>query len=591
MSNTKQKELTKSISVQHFIFILLFGFIIFDFILSASFRSPLLRFLLSKYLLSSLLLFSIPCVLLFICMALYRSQKEPNPTRYFIILFPITLLSFWPVQESHLPIFIPFLIVISTQIVFYKILFSKEDSPIVNKPGKERIALLIIIILYFFIFSYLSIGKFNALDFFNPKDLGLFNQIFWNTIHGKFFLNSTYGSHFACHNSPFFLFLLPFYYLFPYPLTLLILKVLLLALSAIPFYLITKDILKQTTSLPLVVAFMLFPFIVGQNFTPPHESGYAPLFILFTYYFFRTNKFIPFMCFLLITVSIKEPYALVAVMFGCYAFFKKRGAVWIVYPILIGIMWFFFSIALINYFQNLYHPHSDSAWFFVYLKKVFLMQNKNGPLTPIVYLFSNSNMVHWYALKSMFLLFLPLAIIPPLLSSISLLGLPELIVNLISGNPNMFSPIWHYDIMLSCFVLIGTVEGIKKISSFAYNKRYIKINEQKLQLLLCVFVLSCTLIRSYTWIGLGKYKKDVAYIQRVKEALSFVPPNSSIGVPARVAIIVSSREKYSIIGDESGEDYVLVDSPEIEKYLKTNIDSDYNAIFHKKPITLYKRKK
>lgn len=591
VTKTGLKELTKSISAKHVIFIILFWLIIFDFLLSASFRCPLLRLILTKYWLASFLLFLTACLLLFVFVALCLSQKKANPGYSLIIFLPIILLPFWPAQQANLPIVIPFLIIITTQIIFYKTLFSGKSPTTDNRPRKEKVALLIIIILYFSIFSYLSICKFNALDFFNPKDFGLFNQIFWNTIHGKFFLNSTYGSHFACHNSLFYLILLPFYYLFPNPLTLLILKIMLLAISAIPFYLITKGILKQTGALPMVIAFLFFPFIVGQNFTPAHEEGFAPFFILFTFYFFRKNKFAPFLFFLLVTISIKESLAPIAVMFGCYAFMEKKALPWIIYPIFIGITWAVLSIGLINHFQGLYHPHSDSAWFFVYLKKAFLMKEKNGPLALITYLLSNSNMLHWDTLKSMFLLIVPLGIVPPLLSSVSLLGLPELILNLLSCNRRIFSPIWHYNIAFSCFILIGAAEGMRKISVFTYNKGFIKINEQKLQFLLCVFVLSSTLIHSYTWIGLGKHKKDTAYIKEVKGALLLVPPNASISVPARVAIIVSGREKYSILGSDSGEDYILIDNLAMGKYSKTDIDSDYNEMFHGGSIILYGRKK
>lgn len=207
----------------------------------------------------------------------------------------------------------------------------------------------------------------------------------------------------------------------------------------------------------------------------------------------------------------------------------------------------------------------------------------------VSYLLSNSNIARWYTVKSVFLLFFSLGIAPALLSPAALLGLPELIVNLLACNARIFSPIWHYNIALSCFVLIGTIEGIKKISSFVCKKNYFRISEQKIQLLLCVSVLSCGLIQCYTWIEPVEYKKDVSYIKKVKEALSFVPPNASITVPTRIAIIVSGREKYSIIGSDSGEDYILIDSRGMQKNLKTKIGSDYSEIFRREPITLYKR--
>ncbi|MCX5705575.1 MAG: DUF2079 domain-containing protein [Candidatus Omnitrophica bacterium] len=538
---------------------------------------------------TSCLLFLIFCLLFYSFIICLRVNGS-NPNRALVILLPIALLLFWPAEEINISIAIPFLIVIATQAIFYKILLCEKGIFTESNPPKEKIVLSAIIIIYILFFSLLSIPRFNAFAVFNPKDFGLFNQIFWNTIHGRFYLNSTYGSHFAGHNSLFFVLLMPFYYLFPHPHTLLILKTSVLAFSAIPFYLIVKDILKQSSALPLAITFIFFPFIAGQNFTSAHEMGFAPLFILFTYYFFRKKKFIPFLCFLLITISIKETLALLALMFGIYAFFKKRGAVWVIYPALIGIVWFFSSIALISHFFYLYHPSSDSAWYLVYLKKAFLEQNKNGPLSTITYLFSNSNLAHWPTLKSAISLFFTLGLAPSLLSSVILLGLPELFVNLVSSNSNMFSPYWHYSTTLSCFILIGVAEGIKKISSFLCGKEYFKISEHKLQSLLCVSVLSCTLIHSYLWIKFAEYKLDAVYVRQVNEALALVPPDASISVPLRIVTIVSSREKYSIAGPDPSDDYILVDSEAMQKELKTGINSDYSEIFRKDPIVLYKRK-
>ena len=588
-------KLAGPIPTGYLLAILLFWYIIFDFLISASLGSPFLRSIISRYWLTASLLFLLGCFLFYIFLFPRLKQNEHNPACPLILLSPIALLPLWPAERAFPPFFIPIIIVSALQLFLYKILFSQRCFLIIKEPRRANPALAIIIASYLLIFSYLSIRKFTALEFFNPKDVGLFNQIFWNIIHGRFFLNSTYGSHFACHNSPFFLFLAPFYCLFPHPFTLLVSKTLLLSLSAIPFYLITKDILGRAAALPMAITFLFYPLIAAQNFTPAHESGYAPFFVFFTYYFFNKNKFMPFMCFLLVTVSIKEPYALLAVAFACYAFFQKKRLVWIMLPLLMGIAWFILSIAIINNFQNLYHPHSDSAWYFVYLKKALLLLKQSGIGKFATYALSNSNMLNPDALRSLRLLFLPLAIIFPLLSPVSLLGLPEFIVNLSSSNPNMFSPLWHYSIVLSCFLLIGTAEGIKKVSAFINHKRYLKIDEQKIRLLLCACVLSFTLICSPAWLGLTEYKNDPAYVKKIKEALALVPPEASISVPARVAIIVSNREKYSIIGDKSGdgrdEDYVLMDNPEAQKSYKSNINSDYEAIFNMGTITLYKRRK
>jgi uncharacterized membrane protein len=591
VANPRLKDLAKSISAKHLFFIILFWLVIFNLILSASFSYPLLRLALSRYWTAASLLLLAACLLVWGFAAFSLAQPRPQPGRAIAAMSPILLLYLWPQQETDLPLVLPLAIVAATQAVFYRILFCRQDQAAL-KARREKIFLAAGITLYFALFSFLAVRKFNALAAFNPRDIALFNQILWNTARGKFFLNSMYGSHFACHNSPFYLFLVPFYRLLPHPLTLIILKLLLLALSAIPFYLITRNILSPGNRLPLVAALMFFPFIAGQNFTPPHETGFAPLFVLFTFYFYQRKRIIPFLCFLGVSVSLKESLAPLAMMFGAFALIDKRSPVWSIWPACLGIAWLVFSLALINHFQNLYQPHHNSAWFFLYLRDALRAPNKNGPLGIAAYLLSNANLAHWDAWKYVSLLFLPLGALLPLLGPASLLGLPEFALNLISTNRAMFSPYWHYSTALSCFLLIGTAQGIKRITSFAVKRKWLGLEAQKLQSLFSVGVLSCTLIYSYAWLELASYKKDAAYIQEVKATLSLVPLQASIAVPVAISPVVSGREHYSIFGPGCAcrEEYFLIDKLSPQDYPWAKINADYREVCRKGRMVLYRKK-
>ncbi|MCM8789826.1 MAG: DUF2079 domain-containing protein [Candidatus Omnitrophica bacterium] len=230
---------------------------------------------------------------------------------------------------------------------------------------------------YLIFFLITALRQYNLFSNFNPKDFAIYNQTFWNTIHGRIFQNTTYGSNFSCHNSPFFFLLVPFYYLFPHPLTLQYIKTILLLSSLIPFYLIIRQIItSECAILALMLTFLLFPFLISQNFVAPHEITYAPFFALFTYYFYQRRKFCLYILFLLITLFIKEHLALVAIMFGIHALWNRRNLRWIIFPIAVGIIWGLFSLWVINYFQKIYNSHIDAAWFIVDLKRRFLQSRE-----------------------------------------------------------------------------------------------------------------------------------------------------------------------------------------------------------------------
>jgi uncharacterized membrane protein len=115
---------------------------------------------------------------------------------------------------------------------------------------------------YFIVYSTLSVLRHESYHSFG-FDLGLFDQVFWNTTQGRPFEStmsqslpvphSLLGDHF----SPVFLLLMPFYFVFPHPETLLVLQTLALALGAWPVYLLAKLKLPAGYAVLWVLAYFL----------------------------------------------------------------------------------------------------------------------------------------------------------------------------------------------------------------------------------------------------------------------------------------------------------------------------------------------
>jgi uncharacterized membrane protein len=368
----------------------------------------------------------------------------------------------------------------------------------------------------------------------------------------------------------------PLYYILPHPLTLLFLKILLLAISAIPFYMIAKSILEDIPLIAIVLAFMFYPYLISQNLTPPHEITYSPFFLLFTYYFFKTNKFLPFLIFLLISISIKEHVSLLAITFGVFAIFKKKSFKWIFTPLFLGIAWAIISVLIIWHFQKIYDSHPDAGWFLIYLKR-----------NSLAYIVLHSNISSWYKINCLSCMFFSLGVIPPLLSPVTVLGLPELFINLLSDRPAILCPPWHYNIIVSCFLLVATLYGLKKISNSKWI-RYLKINNRQVVVLLSIFILSSTLIYSYLWLELLKYPKDYTYVNTLKKALSMLPENEFVTAPRNAAIHISSREKYSLLGEGKLGDYILTDQ-QSQSLLSDEVLKDYIRIFDKDGIKVFRK--
>jgi uncharacterized membrane protein len=182
---------------------------------------------------------------------------------------------------------------------------------------------------YFLVYATLSVLRHESYHSFG-FDLGLFDQVFWNTTQGRLFEStmsqalplphSLLGDHF----SPVFFLLMPFYYAFPHPETLLILQTLALALGAWPVYLLAKLKLPAGYTLLWVLAYFLMVPLAYINLYDFHEVAFAVAPLGFALYFLERGRRGLFVLSLLFTFLVKEEMGLIGAGFGAYALLGKR---------------------------------------------------------------------------------------------------------------------------------------------------------------------------------------------------------------------------------------------------------------------------
>lgn len=163
------------------------------------------------------------------------------------------------------------------------------------------------------------------------SDLAVFDQVLWNTIHGRF-MESTLSlarcephSFFGDHFSPALLLLLPLYAVFPHPETLVVVQTVALALGVWPIYLLARRFLPTGGQrLVWVAAYLLsapLSFIALFDF---HEITLAVAPLGFAMYFLATRRTMPMIVCLLIALLAKEEVALIGVGFGVALAFQRR---------------------------------------------------------------------------------------------------------------------------------------------------------------------------------------------------------------------------------------------------------------------------
>lgn len=121
-------------------------------------------------------------------------------------------------------------------------------------------------------------------------DFGIFSQMYYymketglpyTTCERGYYL-----SHFAVHISPVFYLILPIYMIFPSPVTLIIVQLLIVMSGAVPVYLMCKN--KKHSNffvMGLVVLFLLYPTMRSGLFYDFHENKFLPPLLLWLLYF------------------------------------------------------------------------------------------------------------------------------------------------------------------------------------------------------------------------------------------------------------------------------------------------------------------
>ena len=182
---------------------------------------------------------------------------------------------------------------------------------------------------YFIVYSTLSVLRHHAYRTAG-FDMGLFDQVFWNTTQGRLFEStmsqalpvphSLLGDHF----SPLLLLLTPFYFAYPHPETLLVIQTLALALGAWPVYLLARLKLSAGYALLWVAIYFLFVPLAYVNLFDFHEVALSVAPLGFALYFLERGRRGWFLLALVVTFLVKEEMSLIGAGFGLFALAGKR---------------------------------------------------------------------------------------------------------------------------------------------------------------------------------------------------------------------------------------------------------------------------
>jgi uncharacterized membrane protein len=370
-----------------------------------------------------------------------------------------------------------------------------------------------LIALYIAFFGILTVQQHNAFQT-TAFDLGNFDQAVWNTRHGRpFAMTNIEGLtvRLGTHVEPILLPISLLYFVWSDPRALLLLQTVVIALGAWPIYLLARRALGSPQSpipntqqeprlthyalritpyaLPLVfsLAYLLFPALQSANVFDFHAVALAPTFFLFAFYFLETERWGAYALFALLTMGCKEDMPLLVAMLGLYALVVRRRWRVGLATLAVAMAWFFVAVGWIM-------PHFDT-------RGVSPLANRyaylgDGPLEMAVTLVTRPGVVLEQlraagALRYLGNLLAPVAFLSLFAPQVLVLGLPSLLVNLLSTEGSMHQlEGFHYGATLVPAVVVSAAYGAAWLSRRLARFRL-------LPLLLAAVVLVATLF--YHW--------------------------------------------------------------------------------------------
>lgn len=330
--------------------------------------------------------------------------------------------------------------------------------------------------LYILFFSAVSLLRYEAFDY-TDFDFAIYAQIAWNLCHGSIF-NSILGIPFLGNHLDLIMFLIaPFYFLFPFPPTLLIIQTISIGLGALAAYLIARDLLGIRFAVVFSLLYLFYPALHFVNYFEFHAVAFAVPFLLFMFYFFEKKKTSYFFIFMFLSLMCKENIAAGIFAFGLYILLFRRQERKTGYAVLaISVIWLLAAMRIMAYFNK---GTIDFGILYSHFGRSLPEAALNTLRNPAI-LFKAISAPE--DMMFIFKLFFPLAFISIFAPKILFVSVPFFLQQLLSSRLTDQSIEFHYTAYIIPFIFISAIYGMR----FLLNTKALKDGGRAIMLLLAI---------------------------------------------------------------------------------------------------------
>ena len=455
------------------------------------------------------------------------------------------------------------IVFIASELIFLAILvfwnrlkintIERIENILSNRKHEAFLALFIVLyILYFTTASFLRFDNFYTGRF----DLGNMDQTVWNTLNGRIFqLTDPDGvntiSRLSIHADFILILISPLYLIWSDPRMLLLFQTIVLSLGSVFVYLIARHVVKdKNLSLTFAVSYLLYPALGFVNLYDFHPVSLATTFLLAAFYFYIKKNYLLFTIFAVLAAFTKEQVWAIISLFGLYIFVKEilnktnknlkealYGITLFIGSAVIFVLLFWKIIPLFkggNHFALEYYSQFGSSASEV-ARNILL-----SPLKTIATLTEGSRI---YYLSQ---LFGPLGYLSLLFPILLIFAIPDLMINLLSANPQLHQIYYQYSSTITPFIFISAIYGAR----FLMGKFKILTGEK-----IAMYILITTLVSLYfTGPIPGSKRPNIDMFTKrlenrvlIKKAIDSIPKNVSVASTNNLGSHLSRRENIYTI--------------------------------------------
>ncbi len=417
----------------------------------------------------------------------------------------------------------------------------RPDAPAKEKKEFDRVLILVFIIMaaYAALFTTLCIMRYANFRASN-LDTAIFSQVVWkmsrfqapvSTIRGM----NLYGDHFA----PILVLLVPLYWVRGNVPALLTVQTAVLALGALPLYLLARDkVGSRPVAVAVAAAYLTYPALQYLNLFDFHPEALGLTFLLFAFLAIERKKYGWFYACCAGAAFCKEDMVLAVLVLGIVVYFlydRRAGKI-----VAIGSFVYFLLavLVLLPAFSPAGYQYSGRLGQFGQTPSEALKNMVLHPLRTFNILATRQN------LRYVFDLLLPVAFLCLFAPVFLLPAIPAFLINMVSDFEPQHTIAFQYTAAIIPFVFIAVVFGLRRLKTWAEGSPRAGKAVGAVAVIMVLCVVGANIYYGPSPLSGGwrtsAYTSD-AHVETIREGLSLIPDDASVS--AQVFLLAHLAER------------------------------------------------